>query len=139
MKLRNFTFRNIRKWFRMVTGRSILRQSAGKHYSLTEVKGYYNDLTGKITKDKRAAENYIPKQKNAKNDEFAFSIEIFQYGLAAYDLFLETNEEIYKEKFLLMVEWAMNNQKDNGGWNTFVERHPNTLIQPWLKAKAYRF
>lgn len=126
MKLRNFTFRNIRKWFRMVTGRSILHvnQGPGKHYSLTEVKGYYNDLTGKITKDKRAAENYIPKQKKAKNDEFAFSIEIFQYGLAAYDLFLETNEEIYKEKFLLMVEWAMNNQKDNGGWNTFVERHP---------------
>jgi hypothetical protein len=110
----------------MVTGRSILHvnQGPGKHYSTLEIKGYYNDLTEKISKDKERDEKYIPKQKTGKNIEFEFSIEIFQYGLAAYDLFLETGEKKYLNKFLIMVEWAHDKQKNNGAWDTFVERHP---------------
>ena len=43
----------IKKWYKMMTGKSIshVNQGVGTCYSKTEVAGYYNDLTEKVTKD----------------------------------------------------------------------------------------
>lgn len=40
---------NIKKWIRMLMGRSLLHvpQNIGNSFSLIEIKGYYNDLTHK--------------------------------------------------------------------------------------------
>ena len=42
----------IKKWYKMMTGKSIshVNQGVGTCYSKTEIAGYYNDLTEKVTK-----------------------------------------------------------------------------------------
>ena len=114
----------IKKWYKMITGRSIshVNQGVGTCYSKTEVAGYYNDLTEKVTKD--APDILVPKYSVDTGEIIYFSIGIFQYGLAAYDLYLKSNEDTYKKKLLACADWAIENQQDNGGWITFAYRSP---------------
>lgn len=104
----------------MLTGQSIshVNQGVGTCYSKTEIAGYYNDLTEKVTKD--APEILVPKYYVDSGDKIFFSIGIFQYGLAAYDLFLKTDNIIYKNKLLACANWAVDNQQDDGSWITFA-------------------
>lgn len=114
----------IKKWYKMLTGQSIshVNQGIGTCYSKTEVAGYYNDLTEKITKDDPNI--LVPKYHVDTGEEIFFSIGIFQYGLAAYDLFLKTKEEVYKTKLLACADWAIENQQGDGGWVTFAYESP---------------
>jgi hypothetical protein len=109
----------------MMTGKSIshVNQGVGTCYSKTEVAGYYNDLTEKVTRDDPNI--LIPKYHVDTGEEIYFSIGIFQYGLAAYDLFLTTHNEIYKNKLIACANWAVENQQEDGGWDTFTFETPN--------------
>lgn len=111
----------------MIIGKSIshVNQGVGTCYSKNEVMGYYNDLTEKVTKDD--SNILVPKYRVDTGKEIFFSIGIFQYGLASYDLFLTTHDVRYKEKLIACANWAIDNQQDDGGWNTFSyenEEHP---------------
>lgn len=114
----------IKKWHKMMTGKSIshVNQGVGTCYSKTEVAGYYNDLTEKVTKDNPNI--LVPKYHVDTGEEIYFSIGIFQYGLAAYDLFLKTHNEIYKSKLIACADWALENQQDDGAWVTFAYNNP---------------
>ncbi len=114
----------IKKWYKMMTGKSIshVNQGVGTCYSKTEIAGYYNDLTEKVTKDDPNI--LVPKYHVDTGEELYFSIGIFQYGLAAYDLFLKTHDEIYKNKLIACADWAFENQQDNGSWITFAYESP---------------
>lgn len=114
----------IKKWYNMLTGKSIyhVNQGIGTCYSKTEVAGYYNDLTEKVTKDD--PQILVPKYHVDTGEEIYFSIGIFQYGVAAYDLYLKTKETIYKEKLIACAEWAVENQQEDGGWKTFTHVRP---------------
>jgi hypothetical protein len=114
----------IRKWCKMLMGKSIshVNQGVGRCYSRTEVEGYYNDLTEKVLKDDPNI--LIPQYYVDTGEKIYFPIGIFQYGLAAYDLFLTTHDEIYKEKIIACANWAVENQQDDGGWNTFSFESP---------------
>lgn len=115
---------NIKKWWRMITHRSILHvnQGEGRCYSFESLQGYYNDLTEKVLKDK---ENYsslevIKAEDGTGKEKYDFSIAIFQYALASYDLMLlHQDEELMKNKFLVHLKWAFDNQEENGSWRTF--------------------
>lgn len=108
----------------MMTGKSIshVNQDVGTCYSKTGVAGYYNDLTEKVTRDN--PDILVPKYYVDTGEEIYFSIGIFQYGLAAYDLYLQTNEEIYRKKLIACADWAVNNQQGDGGWITFSYENP---------------
>lgn len=108
----------------MMTGKSIshVNQGVGTCYSKTEVAGYYNDLTEKVTRDDPNI--LVPKYHVDTGEEIYFSIGIFQYGLAAYDLFLKTHDEIYKNKLIACADWAVANQQADGGWVTFAYNKP---------------
>lgn len=108
----------------MMTGKSIshVNQGVGTCYSKTEIAGYYNDLTEKVTKDDPNI--LVPKYHVDTGEEIYFSIGIFQYGLAAYDLFLKTHDEIYKNKLIACADWAVVNQQADGGWVTFAYNKP---------------
>ncbi len=110
----------IKKWLGMLTGKSIhhVNQGRGTCYSKDGVAGYYNDLTEKVTKDDSSI--LVPKYKVDTGEEIYFSIGVFQYGLAAYDLLLQTGEQIYRDKLLACAEWALENQESGGGWVTFA-------------------
>lgn len=114
----------IKKWYRMITGQSILHvnQDIGKCYSKTKVKGYYNDLTEKVTKDDLSI--LIPQYQVDTGESIFFSIGIFQYGLAAYDLYLISNDDIYISKLIACADWAVENQQIDGGWVTFAYDNP---------------
>ena len=117
---------NIIKWYKMITGKSILhvKQDVGKFYSSTCVRGYYNDLREKVIRDHQYESEYIPKINTEAGLTIEFPISIFQYGLGAYDLYLDTNDTIYLQKFRLMCEWALEHQLDNGAWDTFSYIYP---------------
>lgn len=109
----------------MLTGKSIshVNQGVGTCYSKSKIAGYYNDLTEKITKDDPGI--LVPKYYVENGTEIYFSIGIFQYGLAAYDLFLTTHDEIYKNKLIACADWAVENQQEDGGWVTFTYKKTN--------------
>jgi len=110
----------IKKWYKMMTGKSIahVNQGIGTCYSKSEVCGYYNDLTEKVTKDDPSIR--IPKSLIDTGEEIYFSIAIFQYGLGAYDMFFKTKHEVYKEKLIACAKWAIENQQEDGSWITFA-------------------
>lgn len=114
----------IKKWHKMLRGKSIshVNQGIGTCYSKTSVAGYYNDLTEKVLRDD--PDILVPQYYVDTGEQIYFSIGIFQYGLAAYDLYLKSNMEMYKEKLLACADWAVSNQQDDGGWVTFSYESP---------------
>ncbi len=120
----------------MLKGDSIshVNQGVGTLYSKTEVAGYYNDLTEKVTKD--APDILVPKYFVDTGEEIYFSIGIFQYGIASYDLFLKTGEEIYKKKLLACADWAIENQQDDGGYVTFAHTTPDAPYSSMAQGEA---
>ena len=114
----------IKKWYKMLAGKSIshVNQGVGTCYSKTEVAGYYNDLTEKVTRDD--PDVLVPKYHVDTGEKIYFSIGIFQYGLAAYDLYLRSGENSYRKKLLACADWAAENQQDDGGWVTFAYKNP---------------
>jgi len=124
--IRNINKYNILKWYKMLTGKSILHvnQGVGKIYSKNEIKGYYNDLTEKVLKDDELYSVKIPNLKTVEGEDIIFPVAVFQYGLGAYDLYLLENKELYFNKFKLMAEWALYNQEESGAWNNFFYVYP---------------
>lgn len=114
----------IKKWYKMLAGKSIshVNQDVGTCYSKSGVTGYYNDLTEKVTRDN--PDILVPKYHVDTGEEIYFSIGIFQYGLAAYDLYLQTKEETYRKKLIACADWAYDNQQIDGSWVTFSYENP---------------
>ena len=113
---------NIKKWSKMLTGKSIMHvnQDKGKYFAPGEIKGYFNNLTEKVIKDPETLkEKTIPVSIDEKAGTVYFPIAIFQYGLGAYDLYLGTGKQIYFEQFMRCVKWAVKNQEESGAWNNF--------------------
>lgn len=113
---------------KMLFGNSVfhVNQDEGKSYSINEVEGYYNDLTEKITRF-GLQDNSVPKSFVDTGEEIYFSIAIFQYGLAAYDLYLQNNDQSMLSKVRACADWAVANQQNDGGWETFAfqdKEHP---------------
>ena len=123
----SITAYNIKKWTRMCLGKSILHvdQGEGKIYSIEEIKGYYNDLTEKVTKLQEIGKNNLPFLNTEDGRKIEFPIQIFQYGLGAYDLYLINQDESMLEKFYCSVNWAIENQGNNGEWNSIGYKYPD--------------
>ena len=108
----------------MLRGKSVhhVDQREGRIYSVSEIKGYYNDLTEKVTRF--GLENdEVPMSTVDSGKQMYFPIEIFQYGLAAYDLYLLNNDESMLKKAIACGKWALDNQQENGGWITFAHKN----------------
>ena len=110
----------IKKWVNMLLGKSVyhVHQGPGTVYSKTEVAGYYNDLTEKVLRF-GTDEELVPRTTVDTGETIYFSIAVFQYGLAAYDLYLQTKEEKYLKKTIACADWAVDHQEPTGAWDTF--------------------
>ncbi len=118
----------IKKWKNMLLHKSVLHvnQTEGLCYSSSEIKGYYNNLTEKVTFTKLLDEEGIPCNIASYGEEkkqVYFPIAIFQYGLGAYDLYLQTGESSYLAMAVKMADWAVSHQETSGAWNTFGILH----------------
>ena len=110
----------IGKWTKMIMGKSNLHvcQDEGKCYSVESIKGYYNNLTEKVTLF-GVEHGTIPLYPNEKGEMVEFAIGIFQYGLACYDLYLMEQKETFLEDAKCCGEWALNHQHADGSWDCF--------------------
>ena len=109
----------MKRWMNMLSGKSAfhVEQGKGKSYSKTELKGYYNDLTNKISDKTVLDANGIPINTTIANVQAYFPITIFQYALGLYDLYLLENKQEYFEKFMKIANWAIEQQQENGMWD----------------------
>lgn len=106
----------------MLRGKSLshVKQGPGRIYSFNHVLGYYNDLTEKVTKDVGNYSSVEAFRYCVNGKTFFAPIELFQYGLGAYDLFLlKRDEKLMLAKFRAQVDWALANQAENGSWDAF--------------------
>lgn len=128
----------IKKWTNMLLGKSSyhVNQDEGKIYSKKEIKGYYNNLTEKVTKYGLST-NEIPKTTVDTGESIYFSIAIFQYGLAAYDLYLlDNNKKEMLEKAMVCANWAVDNQNEDGSWITFEYENPEHPFSSMAQGEA---
>lgn len=119
---------NLKKWTRMLTGKSLLhvQQNIGKNFSVSQISGYYNDLTQKVTRDIPLLQTLeLPQNTTPDGKKVYFPVQIFQYGLGAYDLYLQTKEKKFLDRFALCVTWAKENQLPSGAWDNFSFCYPN--------------
>ena len=122
----SLTKRNIAYWYSMLSGKSIwhVNQDIGKCFSVYSIKGYYNNMTEKVTKMPELLDNDDLPLLNTGNGDVEMPVAIFQYGLGAYDLYLQTGEDKYLKKFIQTVEWTVAHQDEKGRWSTFFYVYP---------------
>ena len=132
-----------------------LAQGEGQYYSINEIKGYYNDLRGKVERTITLDKKEIPYNIAAygkKKKKVYFPITIFQYGLGAYDKYLETGDEKYRKIMIKMADWAEKNQQANGAWDAFGILHyknhyssmaqgegASLLARAFIETKDYKY
>ena len=119
---------NIKKWYLMLTGKSVLHvnQDIGKCFSTKDIKGYYNNLTEKVTiLPALLQSDELPLLTIESGEKVEFPVGIFQYGLGSYDLYLQTGEGRYKKKFLQCCQWALSHQETSGAWSNFFYIYPD--------------
>lgn len=113
----------IRKWLKMLTGRSIyhVNQGVGKAFSPDYISGYFNDLTEKVRKQEQFVDRLaIPVIEDQKGKR-VFPIAVYQYGLGCYDLYTLTKEKKYLDEFILISKWSANSVGDDGEIFAFPE------------------
>lgn len=145
----------IKKWYDMLSGNSVhhVNQDEGKFYSRKSVKGYYNNLTEKVSRF-GLSDDSVPKSFVDTGEEIYFSIEIFQYGLGAYDLYLASDKKdaAMLAKVIACANWAVDNQLEDGSWVTFAYETPeypfsamaqgegvSLLIRVYIETKDERY
>lgn len=112
----------------MLRGKSVyhVNQDEGKYYSKTAVQGYYNNLTDKVLLfGKEGSE--VPTTTVDTGETIYFSISIFQYGLAAYDLYWASDkkDKSMLDKVIACANWGVDNQLEDGSWITFAYETPD--------------
>lgn len=112
----------------MLSGNSVhhVNQNEGKYYVENGVEGYYNNLTEKVSRF-GLKDASIPTSFVDTGEEIYFSIEIFQYGLASYDLYLASGKKDNSmlEKVIACANWGVDNQQKDGAWVTFAYENPD--------------
>lgn len=133
------TKRRIKKWFLMLTGKSVfhVNQTIGKFFSTCELKGYFNSLIEKVTRQPEFLEvGLMPSYKNTKGDNFVFPVAVIQYGLGCYDLYLETKEEKYFRKTFECADWITSLQNKNGSIPNFTDEHKEAPFGAMCQGEA---
>lgn len=127
---------NIKRWTRMLTGKSIYHVNQGLGKAIKK-GGYYNDLTQKVLLgEKNLDENGIPFLEHEDGNHIQMPTMIFQYGLGAFDLWLLKNKKDYLDKAILCAEWAIEHQKDDGSWSTFFYVYPDAPYSAMPQGEA---
>ena len=129
----------IKRWYLMLAGKSAwhVRQDIGKSFSTDEIKGYYNDLTEKVKIAPSLLDgDELPVLTLENGSETRFPVAIFQYGLGAYDLFLQTANTLYERKFWQCVGWTVDNVDGQSRWNNFSHYCPEHPYSAMAQGEA---
>jgi len=115
----------------MLAGKSYYHQpqGIGKVFEPGKLTGYFNDLTHKTNWNGKTDENGVPVNTLSNGKSCQFPITITQKALGHWDNFLINNNKDDKIKFLTISNWLVQNQDDNGGWNTWEAFTQNTRLK----------
>ena len=123
----------------MLTGKSVwhVNQDIGKCFAKDEIRGYYNNMTEKVTKMPELLDTEEMPRLNLAEGKFTyFPVAIFQYGFGCYDLWLQTKDNRYIRKFMQCVEWTKEHQDEKGRWNNFSHYCPETPFGSMAQGEA---
>ena len=132
----SFNLHLVKKWTNMVLGKSIyhVNQGVGVLYSKDSVAGFYNDLREKVHKRDDSLD--IPQTVTDDGQTIFFPIEIAQYGLGAYDIYLENKEDKFLSIAKSCADWLYENQEEQGGWKTFAYIYPDHPYSSMAQSEA---
>lgn len=110
-----------KRWAKILGGKTAVavEQGPSKYFSTTEIAGYYNDLTGKVSSNTLLDDNGIPLPVTAGGDKTHFPTAIFQYGLGCYDLYLGNADKQMLCRFMRCAAWALDAKRADGSWDAF--------------------
>lgn len=107
------------KWARYATGASYQHkpQNEGTRFVPGAIEGYFNDLRAKADFTGEMREE-VPVVKTDTAEAFFFPIVIFQWGLANWDLWLDSgrNDNLRRANVLAAARWAARAIDAQGGW-----------------------
>ncbi len=111
--------RKIKKWFQMLTGKSVLHvdKGEGAYWSVEKIQGYYIDYSAK-TSSKLLDENGVPYSKLADGRLENIPITVIQYGLGCYEKILSGEPE-YGGKLKICADYMLKIQHEDGMWDAF--------------------
>ena len=111
----------------MLAGKSVwhVNQDIGKCFSKDSIRGYYNNMTEKVTKMPGLLHDDRLPVLTIGGESVEMPVSIFQYGLGSYDLYLQTREDTYLKKFNQAVNWCLIHQDKEGRWNNFFYIYPD--------------
>lgn len=133
------TLYNINKWYKMLVGKSAMHvnQNVGKYFSVVTITGYYNNLTEKVNIEPQWLEtNKIISVKQPDGNNVVFPVAVFQYALGCFDLYLNTKERIYLNKFLDYAQWTLEKQDNLGRWDNFSHAYPDSPYGAMAQGEA---
>ncbi len=112
------TFRRWNRWIKMIFGKSDLHvnQPKGSFISKECINGYYNDFSNKVLFDKSYIDqiDYVPTFIDDNGKKIKFPIQIIQYALGCYELFLKTKKQCYLDKMLFCADYINSIIKEDG-------------------------
>ena len=104
----------LKRWTKIILGTSAaaVQQGIGRCYKKNEIKGYYNDLTNKVTPATLLDSNLM-----SSGEKVYSLVTISQYALGCYDLFLLNNDYDKLQIFLKLAEYLYDRQEVSGKWD----------------------
>ena len=132
----SFNLHLVKKWTNMMLGKSIyhVNQGKGQFYSKESVAGFYNDLREKV--HKREDSPQLPITVTDDGQKIYFPIEVAQYGLGAFDIYLENGEDKFLSIAKDAAKWLLDNQEGRGGWKTFAYIYPKHPYSSMAQSEA---
>lgn len=112
----------------MLNGKSVwhVNQSIGTCFNKDTIRGYYNDLTEKVTiMPSLLYSDDLPLLPLEDGSKVEMPVAIFQYGLGAYDMYIREGEDKYMKKFRQSVDWAISHLDAEGRWSNFFYIYPD--------------
>lgn len=111
----------LRRWAKMLGGGTAVavEQGRGRVCVPGELRGYWNDLTGKVSPDTLLDGGGVPLSVIAGGERVHFPIAIFQYALGCNDLYLIDGGREHLDALGACASWAVAAQHPDGSWDAF--------------------
>jgi heparosan-N-sulfate-glucuronate 5-epimerase len=97
-------------------------QDLGKHFMPGRLEGYYNDLSGKIDWPGLVDRAGLPVVRAPSGKYVHHPIPLLQKALGHWEAWLSSGRQNTQQRtsFLQIARWVLNNQDENGGWETWT-------------------
>lgn len=117
------------RWYNMVAGKSVMHSPQSSNYSseIFNEKLYPNNLASKLNWNGYEDLNGIPRNLMSDGNLFYFPISIVQKGLAHHDHYIKTKSQKDFQIFSSIVNFFVETQDENGGWDCWSQSDKNTI------------